>query len=68
MKDNLTYLHHIHDAIETIFQYLKDVDYSRFQSEKMRIDAVVRELMIIGEAASHISDDFKDNHPHIIDF
>ena len=65
MKDDLTYLHHICDAIETIFEYLKDIDYPHFQSEKMRVDAVVRELMIIGEAASHISNNFKDKHPHI---
>jgi len=65
MKDDLTYCHHIADAIETIMEYLDDVEFSQFQSEKMRIDAVVRELMIIGEAASHISKSFKEKHPRI---
>jgi uncharacterized protein with HEPN domain len=65
MKDDLTYLRHISDAIETVFEYLEDVGFSQFQSEKMRIDAVVRELMILGEAASHISDGFKEKHAHI---
>jgi hypothetical protein len=63
MKDDLTYLHHIRDAIEAIFQYLEGVEYPQFQSEKMRVDAVVRQLMVIGEAASHIGDDFKNRHP-----
>ena len=65
MKDDLTYLHHIYDAVETIFDYLEGVDFPQFTSEKMRIDAVVRELMIIGEAASHISSGFKEKHPAI---
>lgn len=65
MKDDVTYLRHICDAIETIFEYLDGIDYSQFQSEKMRIDAVVRQLMIIGEAASHISGPFRDKYPHI---
>ncbi|OQY04977.1 MAG: hypothetical protein B6I25_06315 [Planctomycetales bacterium 4572_13] len=63
MKDDLTYLHHICDAVETIFEYLEGVDLPQFQSEKMRVDAVVRELMMIGEAASHISNSFKEKHP-----
>ena len=65
MKDDLAYLHHICDAIETIFEYLEGIDFPQFQSEKMRIDAVVRELMIIGEAASHTSDGFKQKHPSV---
>ena len=65
MKDDLTYLHHVVEAIETVFEYLEGIDFSQFQAEKMRIDAVVRELMIIGEAASHISDGFKEQYPHI---
>ena len=65
MKDDLTYLHHIYDAAETIFEYLKDIDFPQFQSEKMRIDAVIRELMIIGEAASHVSESFKEKHSAI---
>jgi uncharacterized protein with HEPN domain len=64
MKDDLTYLYHIADAIETI-EYLDGIEFSQFQSQKMRIDAVVRELMIIGEAATHISDGFKQKHPLI---
>jgi uncharacterized protein with HEPN domain len=65
MKDDLTYLRHIFDAVETIFEYLEGIDLSQFQDEKMRIDAVVREQMIIGEAASNISDAFKEKHPDI---
>ena len=49
MKNDRTYLIHIRDAIETIYEYLHDISYENFISNKMIIDAVVRELEIIDE-------------------
>lgn len=62
MRNDRTYLKHIREAIETIEEYLKDVSYDRFVSNKMIIDAVVRELEIIGEASNNISDQFRKEH------
>ena len=50
MKDNTLYLGHIRDAIDKIESYISDVNYEQFASNNMMIDAVVRELAIIGEA------------------
>ena len=62
MKSDITYLEHILEAINTIEAYLKDVSYEEFASNKMMIDAVIRELEIIGEAANNLSKKFtKDN-------
>ncbi len=65
MKDDILYLGHINDAIETIEQYLGNASYQEFIADKMMIDAVVRELEIIGEAASNLSKDFCRGHPEI---
>jgi uncharacterized protein with HEPN domain len=65
MRDDRTYLRHILDAIVTIENYIAGQTLEQFLDNKMMIDAVVRELEIIGEAANQISDDLKDNRPDI---
>ena len=54
-----------YDAIETIEQYLGIASYEQFIADKMMIDAVVRELEIIGEATSKLSKDFRQGNPEI---
>jgi uncharacterized protein with HEPN domain len=66
MRNDKTYLTHIREAIEIIEQYLKDVSYDRFASNKMIIDAVVRELEIIGEASNNLSDEFRKEHSGVL--
>ncbi len=62
MKSDTAYLEHILEAITTIEVYLKDVSCEEFEGNKMIIDAVIRELEIIGEASNNLSDKFiKDN-------
>ncbi|MCK6462683.1 MAG: DUF86 domain-containing protein [Candidatus Pacebacteria bacterium] len=63
-RDNV-YLQHILEAIESINEYLRGLDYESLLKDKKTIDAVVRELEIIGEAANNLSDDFKKKHPEI---
>lgn len=65
MRNDRTYLTHIQDAIETIEEYLQGVTYEQFTSSKMIIDAVVRELEIIGEASNNLSPQFKQGNPKI---
>jgi uncharacterized protein with HEPN domain len=43
------------DAIDKIRSYIQDLDYAGFSADGKTIDAVVRNLEIIGEAAKHIS-------------
>jgi len=66
MRNDRTYLTHIREAIETIEEYLKDVSYDRFVSNKMIRDAVVRELEIIGEASNNLSDEFRKEHSGVL--
>jgi len=65
MKDNTLYLSHIRDAIEKIESYISDVNFDEFACNSMMVDAVVRELAIIGEATNNLSDDFRKKHPDI---
>ena len=65
MKNDKAYLVHIRDAIDTIYEYLQDVSYEQFASKKMILDAVVRELEIIGEASNNLSEQFRQNHAEI---
>ena len=64
-KDDTLYLGHTRDAIEKIEKYISDVSYGQFLSDDMMIDAVVRELEIIGEATNNLSDDFRKTHPEM---
>ena len=62
MKDDVVYLRHILEAIEKIESYVKGAAYKSFSSNDMMIDAVVRELEIIGEASSNLSEEFRSKH------
>ena len=65
IRDDRAYLHHILDAIQTIESYITGQYFEQFHANKMMVDAVVRELEIIGEAANQVSVDLKEKHPDI---
>lgn len=65
MKDDQVYLRHILDAVEKIETYPTGQTYESFSNNNMIIDAVVRELEIIGEATNHLSDLLRESHPEI---
>ena len=53
------------DAMNKIESYIKDLDYDSFSQNNMIIDAVVRNLEIIGEAVKNIPDNIIDKYPDI---
>jgi len=65
MKNDFVYLRHILDAIEKIERYLESHAYDSFAKDEKTIDAVVRELEIIGEAARNVSEGFQLEHPSL---
>jgi uncharacterized protein with HEPN domain len=65
MKNNLFYFNHIAEAVASIEKFIGDADYNGFQTNKMMVDAVIRELGIIGEAANNIGLEFRALHPEI---
>lgn len=50
------------DAIEIVLDYTAGMTLEQFVSDRKTIDAVVRNFIIIGEAASHLPEDFIEKH------
>jgi len=53
------------EAMERIGRYTIGMSFEVFAENEKTIDAVVRNMEIIGEAANRLPDDFKDHHPKI---
>ena len=59
------YVEDILESIEKIENYIGGLEYEEFSKNTMVIDAVIRNLEIIGEASKHVPDDVRDNYPEI---
>lgn len=59
------YMEDIVDAMTKIERYIEEVDFAGFTQNEMIVDAVIRNLEIIGEAARNIDEDIRDNYPEI---
>lgn len=64
-RDDHIFLADIMLAIEKIQRYTAGYDKDRFLADERTIDAVVRNLEIVGEAVRQISDAFKQDHEKI---
>ena len=64
MKDERFYLGHTRDAIRDIEEY-SVVGRDQFMTDRMRQDAVIRKLEIIGEAVKQLSDATRLRRPEI---
>lgn len=53
------------EAYKLIRTFLEGIDREAFQRALLRQSAVARQIEIIGEAAKHISADFRADHPDI---
>ena len=65
MSRDLDYLTDILAAARLAQSYAQGVAHKEFLRDTMRQDAVVRQLLVIGEAAKRLSDDFKALHPKL---
>jgi uncharacterized protein with HEPN domain len=64
MRDNESLID-ISDSIRLIMRYTKGVDFDRFTQNEEKQDAVLRRLIIIGEATKRLSPEFRSQHPTI---
>lgn len=53
------------DSIKKIEKYIKDLKYSDFENNDLIVDAVVRNLEIIGEAARNIPENVRQANPNV---
>jgi uncharacterized protein with HEPN domain len=59
------FLKDILDSIERIENYVLDLDYEDFSNDQKTVDAVIRNLEVIGEATKNISEEFRNKHPNL---
>lgn len=64
MKDERVYLSHIREAIVDIRAYAA-VGEQVFLSDRMRQDAIIRKLEVVGEAVKQLSDTTRQRRPEI---
>lgn len=63
--DYKLYLNDILDALERIHEYTRNMTYRDFTRSNITIDAVVRNLEVIGEAARKLPSEIKSKSPEI---
>ena len=57
--------HRITDILESIKKiqnYVDDMEFDDFQKDEKTIDAVIRNFIVIGEAARHVPDDISSKY------
>jgi len=53
------------EAVAAVQQYVAGMTYDDFVADRKTVDAVIRNLTIIGEAAGHIPDEICQTQPEI---
>jgi len=53
------------EALTKAMRYTQGMHFDAFRSDDKTVDAVVRNLEIVGEAARRLPEQYKDNHPEI---
>jgi uncharacterized protein with HEPN domain len=64
VKDQRLYLSHIREAIADIRTYAAAGEQA-FRTDRMRQDAIIRKLEVIGEAVKQLSDETRREQPAI---
>lgn len=58
------FLHHILDAVVRIEQYVQGLDRESFDENLLVQDGIIRQIMVIGEAAKLLSNELRDKYAH----
>jgi uncharacterized protein with HEPN domain len=64
-RDVRLFFHDIFECIEKIESYIAGYDFNAFRASDKTIDAIIRNLEIIGEAATHIPEEIQVRHQSI---
>jgi uncharacterized protein with HEPN domain len=65
MRTEALYLDDILDAASSIARFLNDLEKENFLGDELRQSAVLQKLIVIGEAASRLSVEFRTRHAKI---
>ena len=61
----LSYLWDMKEAANEIIQFMRGVKFAEFEKNKVLRFAAERQLLVIGEAANHVSPQFRNEHSEI---
>ena len=64
-EKDLAYLWDMLEAAKDIYTFTKDHSFEDFTADKKTRFAVERQLLVIGEAANHVSMTFQEEYPEI---
>lgn len=64
-KRDLSYLWDMRDAAREILEFMQGVEQNDFKSNNQLRYAVERQLMVIGEAANHVSEELRETHSEV---
>lgn len=64
-RDIGLFIEDILNNINDIKSFSKKLTKEEFENDKLRQNAIIRSLEIIGEAAKNIPDSFREKHPNI---
>ncbi len=64
-KDYRVYLDDIIEAIEKIHEYIEGMSFEAFYNDSKTVDAVNRNLGIIGEAANKLPEEIKNKYSNM---
>jgi uncharacterized protein with HEPN domain len=53
------------EAIKKIQAYVEGMSFRQFQSDTKTVDAVIRNFIVIGEAARSVPEEITDKHPNL---
>lgn len=65
MRSEQLYLTDILEAADAIGRFIAGIAYDDFMNDEMRQSAVIQKILVIGEAASHISEDIRNKYPNV---
>lgn len=65
MRNYRLYLEDILNAMESIEEFIEDMDFEEFKADDKTSSAVIRKFEIVGEATKHIPDEIRQKYPQI---
>lgn len=64
-RDFRLFLEDILESCEKVLRYTHGLSFEQFRADEKTVDAVVRNLEIVGEAIRHLPSELREQHPEV---